>query len=191
MFRLSSGLKAIAFVPYKYLSNREGSHPHLWQTKKPPRGWFVCLAERGEKGIKKANSFAFSFRTGARLARPGRSPTDPSKRKKPATLAFDVLAEREGLIRDCVTHPYGASSYRRRLRSLGFAAHFSNLRIQILPTHHHPKTKKPHKGAFWFLNLAEREGFEPSIPCGIHTFQACSFGHSDTSPNFSLTALAA
>ncbi len=30
---------------------------------------------------------------------------------------------------------------------------------------------------------AEREGFEPSIPFwSIHTFQACSFDHSDTSP---------
>jgi site-specific DNA recombinase len=29
--------------------------------------------------------------------------------------------------------------------------------------------------------LAERMGFEPTIPCGIHTFQACSFNHSDTS----------
>ena len=30
--------------------------------------------------------------------------------------------------------------------------------------------------------LAVREGFEPSKPCDLHTFQACSFGHSDTSP---------
>ena len=31
--------------------------------------------------------------------------------------------------------------------------------------------------------LAETEGFEPSIPFGgIHTFQACSFNHSDKSP---------
>jgi hypothetical protein len=34
-------------------------------------------------------------------------------------------------------------------------------------------------------NLAEREGFEPSIHFWrIHTFQACSFDHSDTSPDF-------
>ena len=31
--------------------------------------------------------------------------------------------------------------------------------------------------------MAEREGFEPSIRCRIHTFQACSFSHSDTSPD--------
>ncbi len=31
--------------------------------------------------------------------------------------------------------------------------------------------------------MAEREGFEPSIRgYRIHTFQACSFNHSDTSP---------
>ena len=33
------------------------------------------------------------------------------------------------------------------------------------------------------IYLAETEGFEPSIPFrGIHTFQACSFNHSDKSP---------
>ena len=30
--------------------------------------------------------------------------------------------------------------------------------------------------------MAEREGFEPSVSCPTHAFQACSFGHSDTSP---------
>jgi hypothetical protein len=41
-------------------------------------------------------------------------------------------------------------------------------------------TKKP---AGVLLALAESEGFEPSIPFrGIHTFQACSFNHSDKSP---------
>ena len=40
--------------------------------------------------------------------------------------------------------------------------------------------KAPSGGLF---NMAEREGFEPSIPFGIHTFQACSFDRSDISPN--------
>ena len=31
--------------------------------------------------------------------------------------------------------------------------------------------------------LAEREGFEPSKSYPLHTFQACSFDRSDTSPN--------
>ncbi len=30
--------------------------------------------------------------------------------------------------------------------------------------------------------MAVRGGFEPPIRCRIHTFQACSFSHSDTSP---------
>jgi AmmeMemoRadiSam system protein B len=30
--------------------------------------------------------------------------------------------------------------------------------------------------------MAEREGFEPSVRCRTHAFQACSFGLSDTSP---------
>ncbi len=32
--------------------------------------------------------------------------------------------------------------------------------------------------------VAEKEGFEPSLPCGKHAFQACSIGHSDISPNW-------
>ena len=31
--------------------------------------------------------------------------------------------------------------------------------------------------------MAEREGFEPSMAFTIHTFQACSFDRSDTSPD--------
>ena len=42
------------------------------------------------------------------------------------------------------------------------------------------KKKAPERG---FLYLAVREGFEPSKPFDLHTFQACSFDHSDTSPD--------
>jgi hypothetical protein len=36
-----------------------------------------------------------------------------------------------------------------------------------------------------FINsLAERQGFEPWIPCGIHAFQACAFSHSAISPQY-------
>src|SRR5665213_4427618 len=34
-------------------------------------------------------------------------------------------------------------------------------------------------------NMAERQGFEPWIPCGIHAFQACAFSHSAISPRSS------
>ncbi len=30
--------------------------------------------------------------------------------------------------------------------------------------------------------LAERVGFEPTLPCGKHAFQACAFSHSAISP---------
>ena len=36
--------------------------------------------------------------------------------------------------------------------------------------------------------LAEREGFEPSKSFPLHTFQACSFDRSDTSPKLALPA---
>ncbi len=43
-----------------------------------------------------------------------------------------------------------------------------------------PKKAPQLSEASMYKLMAVREGFEPSIPCGIHTFQACSFGHSDT-----------
>src|SRR5699024_7196772 len=46
------------------------------------------------------------------------------------------------------------------------------------------RKKSPHFRTSSFLNMAVRGGFEPPIRCRIHTFQACSFSHSDTSPNF-------
>ena len=36
--------------------------------------------------------------------------------------------------------------------------------------------------------MAEREGFEPSKSCPLHTFQACSFDRSDTSPDLKWVA---
>ena len=36
------------------------------------------------------------------------------------------------------------------------------------------------QGDDWFV-MAERKGFEPSVACATHAFQACSFDHSDTS----------
>lgn len=30
--------------------------------------------------------------------------------------------------------------------------------------------------------MAEREGFEPSVPLGTHDFQSCTFNHSVTAP---------
>ena len=35
--------------------------------------------------------------------------------------------------------------------------------------------------AFRLADIAERKGFEPSIRCRIHAFQACALSHSATS----------
>lgn len=48
------------------------------------------------------------------------------------------------------------------------------------------KRKKPLKSAAYSIFVAEGEGFEPSKPCDLHTFQACSFDHSDTPPQIVL-----
>ena len=44
------------------------------------------------------------------------------------------------------------------------------------------RKKSPYLRTSSSLNMAVRRGFEPRIRCRIHTFQACSFSHSDTSP---------
>ena len=59
-------------------------------------------------------------------------------------------------------------------------------RVRIRPGPKHQKA--PCRG---LLNLAEREGFEPSVRYSrTHTFQACSFDRSDTSPGRFRSALA-
>ena len=54
--------------------------------------------------------------------------------------------------------------------------------ILIPPQACNMRKKSPHFHASSSLNMAVRGGFEPPIRCRIHTFQACSFSHSDTSP---------
>ena len=48
---------------------------------------------------------------------------------------------------------------------------------RIVPAERNPRKLR-------ILRLAERQGFEPWIPCGIHAFQACAFSHSAISPRF-------
>ena len=56
--------------------------------------------------------------------------------------------------------------------------------ILIPPQACNMRKKSPHFHASSSLKMAVRGGFEPPIRCRIHTFQACSFSHSDTSPYF-------
>jgi hypothetical protein len=72
------------------------------------------------------------------------------------------------------------------LRS-GFFILFRQLARVLRPrTRRRPKMKNPAvAGLHHPFQVAERAGFEPAIPFwSIHTFQACSFNHSDTSPVF-------
>lgn len=45
-------------------------------------------------------------------------------------------------------------------------------------------------GMPWHRGMEERAGFEPAIPFGIHTFQACAIDHSATSPSIQAGSLA-
>ena len=54
--------------------------------------------------------------------------------------------------------------------------------VLIPPKACNMRKKSPHFHASSSSNMAVRGGFEPPIRCRIHTFQACSFSHSDTSP---------
>ena len=43
--------------------------------------------------------------------------------------------------------------------------------------------KKPrHRRGNGLYSKTEREGFEPSKPCGLQVFETCCFNHSHTSP---------
>ena len=43
------------------------------------------------------------------------------------------------------------------------------------------KKPRPRRG-LWLYSKTEREGFEPSKPCGLQVFETCCFNHSHTSP---------
>ncbi len=60
------------------------------------------------------------------------------------------------------------------------AVNFYSIRFDE-QAHLAPGTKIAPAGAIIF-SFAERAGFEPAVPCGTQTFQACTIGHSDTSP---------
>ena len=61
-------------------------------------------------------------------------------------------------------------SRHRRVSSIGFG--HTNGSISTLCVHSRDLAE----------HMAERQGFEPWIPCGIHAFQACAFSHSAISP---------
>ncbi len=126
--------------------------------------------------------------TGCRqLSTPGRGFSSPRRRatckKKPAfscELFFKYGGE--GGI-DSLCSPCGQPvRYALSLSSWLSPAVEPRSGILIPPQACNMQKKSPHFHASSSLNMAVRGGFEPPIRCRIHTFQACSFSHSDTSP---------
>ena len=76
---------------------------------------------------------------------------------------------------------YRAPLRGHRYAMLSRCARLEPTRALTLPPRELQIQKEPHCCSSSF-KMAVREGFEPSIRCRIHTFQACSFSHSDTSP---------
>ena len=78
--------------------------------------------------------------------------------------------------------PYGASACAVQNCSRQFCV-APRSGLLIPPQACNMRKKSPYLRTSSFSNMAVRGGFEPPIRCRIHTFQACSFSHSDTSPN--------
>ncbi len=122
------------------------------------------------------------------LSNPGRGFSSPPvgatcEKKSPylRTSSSKNMAVRGGLTR--FARPCGAA--RSQARGL------SNWRCQLSnpgrgfsspPVGATCEKKSPYLRTSSSKNMAVRGGFEPPIRCRIHTFQACSFSHSDTSP---------
>ncbi len=74
-----------------------------------------------------------------------------------------------------VRYALSLSNWLRQLSNPGRGLSFP-------PKAYNMRKKSPYFHASSSSNMAVRGGFEPPIRCRIHTFQACSFSHSDTSP---------
>ena len=197
-----SPLTAFAVCPTGCASCRTpvgGSHPPAgvqYAKKKPVLSYELFLKYGGEGGIDSLRSplrAAHSLRSrSVQLAAPVVEPRSGllippqacNRRKKSPyfrTSSFSNMAVRGGLTR--FARPFGAA-HSLRSRSVQLAAPVVEPRSGVrspLRTCNRRK-KSPYFRTSSFSNMAVRGGFEPPIRCRIHTFQACSFSHSDTSP---------
>ena len=126
--------------------------------------------------------------TGCRqLSTPGRGFSSPRcvqyTKKSPyfRTSSSLNMAVRGGLTR--FARPAAARSLRSRSVQLAVASCRPPVGDSHPPGVCNIRKKSPYFRTSSSLNMAVRGGFEPPIRCRIHTFQACSFSHSDTSPN--------
>lgn len=111
----------------------------------------------------------------------------------PVSRCRCFLPDLTGFTRTCRAGPnpsdtgYPRAIYRNRSNGSSFLhpwkGGFSKPREdRIFAWRSRPRAGSPRP---YLTNLAEREGFEPSVHCCTHAFQACSFGHSDISPDYS------
>ncbi len=113
------------------------------------------------------------------LSNPGRGSSSPrhvQHAKKKPVLAYELFLKyggEGGLTR----FAHGVRGLSNGLRPLSNPGRGSSS-----PRHVQHAKKSPYLRTSSFSNMAVRGGFEPPIRCRIHTFQACSFSHSDTSP---------
>ncbi len=96
------------------------------------------------------------------------------------TSSFLKMAVRGGLTR--FARPDGQPAHGVHGLSNGLRPLSNPGRGFSSPLMENIKEKSRYISTGFHLNMAVRGGFEPPIRCRIHTFQACSFSHSDTSP---------
>ncbi len=120
------------------------------------------------------------------LSNPGRGSSSPRHAryaKKKPVLAYELFLKdggEGGLTR--FARPDGQPAHGVRGLSNGLRPLSNPGRGSSSPLMENIKEKSRYISTGFHLNMAVRGGFEPPIRCRIHTFQACSFSHSDTSP---------
>ena len=119
------------------------------------------------------------------LSNPGRGFSSPQRvpyAKKKPVLAYELFFKYggEGGI-DSLRSPCGRHGLRP-FRPTGCARCRTPVGDPHPPSVCRMRKKSPYLRTSSSSNMAVRGGFEPPIRCRIHTFQACSFSHSDTSP---------
>ena len=96
------------------------------------------------------------------------------------TSSFSNMAVRGGLTR--FARPTGSPLTAFAVCPTGCASCRTPVGNSHPPGVCNMRKKSPYFRTSSFSKMAVRGGFEPPIRCRIHTFQACSFSHSDTSP---------
>ena len=159
-------------------SRDRGLSNWLRQLSNPGRGFsspLECNMRKKSSHFRTSSSLNMAVRGGlTRFARrysahPWASPLRGQRRRCSKTLPAFLCGQ---IPRRLVICPTGCRQLSNPGRVFSSPPQACNMR-----------KKSPYFRTSSFSNMAVRGGFEPPIRCRIHTFQACSFSHSDTSPN--------